>query len=81
MPGTWSSQEMFEDAVRHSYKNSVSAEEYENKCESNPDAVRKIAYYFRETGYDIDLFDDTSNEPPNSEVQLLFDFLNFTDGI
>lgn len=79
MPDTKPSPEMWEDVVRSMYMDDVTEEEFENKCRSNPGATRKIAYYFRETGYDLDQF--ASSTEAQGQVVFLFDFLNFTDGI
>jgi hypothetical protein len=68
-------------AVTASYKMSVSDQEYENKCASNPDATRKIAYYMKETGYELEDIDDTERTSEATVIQLLYDFLNFTDGV
>lgn len=67
---------MYEDSILYTYRTTVSPEEYENKAASNPDATRKIAYYFRETGYELDNIGSLTNE-----IVLMYDFLNFTDGI
>ena len=72
----------WEEAVRESYRRSVTAEEFENKCATNPDALRKIAYYLKETGYSIiDLDVDNGRVEVAGLVQTMFDFLNFTDGV
>jgi hypothetical protein len=72
--------EDWKDAVARSYRSSVSAEEYNAKATS--EAIQKIAYYLMNTsGNDagtMELLDDTSDEEPNSQVQMLMDFLAFT---
>lgn len=78
----WNGDRMFafgvyEEAVRRSYAYSVDQQEFEAKC--TPEATQRIAYYFMMTGEDVELFDDTSGESPNKEVQFLYDFLAMTD--
>jgi hypothetical protein len=68
-----------EEAVRRSYKASVTEAEYREKA--TPDVVKQVAHYFEVSGYDPDLFDDTSHESPNTDVQLLIDFVNYTKGM
>jgi hypothetical protein len=67
----------YEVAVRQSYRVAVSPEEFEAKF--NDVACERIAYYMKGLGTEIEYFDDTSEEKPNSTVQLLFDFLAFVD--
>jgi hypothetical protein len=84
MPDTKPSIEMFEDVIRSTYRANVRPEEYENKCASNPDAVRKIAYYFRETGYSFTgspLVEAEWEHFVSGQIVFLLDFLNFTEGI
>ena len=79
---TQPTQEQWEEAVLASYKQTVTPEEYENKAVTNPDATRKIAYYFKETGYSLIDFDVDNGRLELAElVQTMYDFLNFTDGV
>lgn len=71
--------EQWEEAVKRSYRFSVTTEEYNDKA--TPEAVNRIARYLQGT-YEgeetLELLDDTSSDEPNTTVQLLFDFLAFT---
>jgi hypothetical protein len=69
--------EAYEVAVERSYAAAVTAEEYNAKV--TPTRTTQIALYMMGTDYSLDLFDDTSDEPPNSTVQLLYDFMAFTN--
>ena len=73
---TW---QVWEEAVRKSYKASVEEEEFSDKA--TPDAVAKVAYYLRGCDVSMYLLDDTSGEEPNNMVVLLLDFLAFVDNL
>ena len=74
------SWEAWEEAVRRSYRASVDTEE-EYDAKATDGAVTKVAYYMRGLNFDTELLDDTSFEEPNTTVQLLLDFLAFTNSL
>lgn len=71
--------EDWQRAVERSYRASVSDEEYAAKA--TPKALFAVAYYLMySSGNDTEtlrLIDDTSDEEPNSTIQLLMDFQTF----
>jgi len=71
-------QPEWEAFVLSTYEENVTQEEFQNKAATNPIATRKIAYYYKGSGYDLD-YDKMSDFA--SDFMLLYDFLNFTDGV